>query len=99
MLSEVKALIGGVNDDRILSESIFVEVVEHSAHAFIDCFHGGKVVLHVALVFPAHDVLVAHGREFLEEGFVLRAEVTVPSFFLKSGHTAVFHCRVAIQSG
>ena len=57
VVAEEEALVAGVDDDRVLREAGCVEVVEHAADAVVDRLHRRQVVLHVALVLPAHQRL------------------------------------------
>ena len=80
MLAQEKALVGRVNDDRVLGQPGVVEIIEQPADAFVDRRDAGQVVVHVALVFPA-DEIAAFEIE-LAEGCVARLVIGVPDFAL-----------------
>src|SRR3712207_9021457 len=52
MFSHVKALIGGVNDERVFKETILPKVIDDPSHIAIDRMNHPHVVVHIALVFP-----------------------------------------------
>src|SRR3546814_16001303 len=56
MLAEVKALVGGVDDDRAAIEAAFLQIVEHRADAFVDRRDRPQILLHVPLIFPQRDL-------------------------------------------
>ena len=60
VLAEHEALVGGVNDDRIIEFAFVREVLEQPRHAVIDAAHGAQVFLQIALVGRA---LVGAGGE------------------------------------
>ena len=83
VLAEVEALVAGVDDDGVFREALLLEVIEHAAHALIDGADGGEVVVHVALVFPADEVLA--GEIGGAELGVARLVVGIPHLPLLGG--------------
>ena len=57
MIAEVPTLIAAVNDDGVLGETAFVEVIEHAAEIVVHALHTTEVILDVALVLPFHEFL------------------------------------------
>ena len=99
MLAEVESLVGGVDHDGVFGQAVFVEVVQHLAHAVIDRFHGTEVVFHIALVFPLHDLLVAHGADLFQECLIFGSKVGVPFLLLARIHATIFGHAIAIRTG
>ena len=56
-VAEEEAVICGVKDERVFGEAVLFEVVEDAPHAVVHALHAGEVVLHVALVFVASEVV------------------------------------------
>ncbi len=75
VLTQVKALVAGVNDDGILGEPARFQVVQNAAYVAVHPIHAGQVVLHIALVAPAQFVfrsthVLPLSADFGEVGFV-----------------------------
>ena len=75
VVAEVEALIGGVDDDRVVVEAVLLEVGQQAPDALVDAADAAQVVLEVALVLPAHQVVplepgLQHGRVLVGEGGV-----------------------------
>ena len=52
VIAQEKALVRCVNDDGVVGEAFFVEIVEHAPDIVVDRGHTAQVVFYVALVFP-----------------------------------------------
>ena len=76
MLTEVEALIGGIDNDGVVGDAFFFEVFKDGTDAVIDRFDASEVVVHVTLVTPPHEVLALEIG--LEKGFIARAIVGFP---------------------
>ena len=85
MLAHVETLVGGVYDDGVVGESVLVEIVEHTAHAFVHTCYYRHVVAYVSLILPVVKLLA------LEVGFeqfaVAWEVVASPSRALSRSHT------------
>ena len=57
MIAEVPTLVAAVNDDGVISETTFVEVIQHAAEVVVHALHTAEVILDVALVLPFHEFL------------------------------------------
>src|SRR5262249_60000211 len=55
MLAQIEALVGRINDDRVLSEPSLIEEVEQATDALVDGLDTTQVVVQVALIFPANE--------------------------------------------
>ena len=86
MIAEVPTLIAAINDDGVLGETAFVEVIEHAAEIVIHALHTAKVILYVALVFPFHELLSL--QVGFAEGFVFGPVGGFPEFALLGGEVA-----------
>jgi len=61
VLTEGEALVGGVDDNGVVSEAAFVQIVEHAADVVIDVFDQMLVAFDVNLIeFGEHFL----GRQF-----------------------------------
>ena len=60
MLAEIEALVGRVDDDRVVRLARIFQPVEHAAHAVVHCGDRAEIFVHVALVFPDRHLPVAH---------------------------------------
>ena len=89
VFAQIPALVGRVDDDGVVGQAGFVEVVEHATDAVIDALDAAQVVFHVALIFPPDDLLFAHIRLRRQIGFVLRPVGGIPDFDLVGIHRAV----------
>ena len=54
MFAQVEALVGGIDDDGVLSQAVFVEVAQQATYVLVDAMDDGEVVAQVCLVFPLH---------------------------------------------
>ena len=85
MLAHVESLVGGVDDDGVVGESVLVEIVEHTAHALVNTCNYRHVVAYVSLILPVVEILA------LEVGFeqlaVAWEVVASPSRALCRSHT------------
>ncbi len=86
MLSEVKALVGAVDDDGVLFQSRFLEIGKHASDPVVHRSDAAEVVFDIALVFPAHQLLPAKVRLF--EGLVLGIIGGVPELLLFGSQVA-----------
>ena len=57
MLAEVETLVRRVDDDGVVGEAFGLEVLQHAADVVVHRLHGREVVVHVALVAPADELL------------------------------------------
>ena len=76
MFTHVPTLIGAVDDDGVLGETALVEEGEYATDVVVDRCHAAQVVLRIALVLPAHEILAL--ERDLAEGVVLGAVGTIP---------------------
>ena len=76
VFTEVEALVGGIDHDGVLGEAFVLEELQHAADVVIHRLHGGEVVVHVALVAPADEVLAL--RVGLTVGRIARLVIGVP---------------------
>ena len=58
MLAQIEALVGRVDDDGILSEAFGLEILQHAADVIVHGLNGGEVVVHVALIAPADEMVI-----------------------------------------
>ncbi len=86
MLTEEKALIGAVNDNRVLLQSGLVQVVKNASDVVINSGNAAQVILDVALVFPAHQLFAAQIR--FKKRLVLRSIGRIPGSAFIGGHPA-----------
>ena len=86
VIAEIEALVGVVDDDGVLGEAGLVEIVEHAAEVLVDGSDAAEVVLDVALVAPADEILAGEVR--LAESGVLRLVGGVPDLELFGGEVA-----------
>ena len=88
MLAEVEALIRRVDHDGIAGQARLVEVVEHSPDVVVDRGDAAEVVLDVALILPADQVVALEGG--LAKRFVLGFLGAVPRGRLPVGDAPAF---------
>ena len=84
VFTEVEALVGGIDHDGVLGEALVLEILQHAADVIIDRLHGGQVVVHVALIAPADEILAL--RIGLTVGLVTRFVIGVPDGGLLGVH-------------
>jgi len=84
VLTHVEALVGGVDNHRIVGESVLVEIVEHTAHALVNTCYHRHIVADVHLILPVVEVLALELR--LEQTTVAREVVASPSRTLFWSH-------------
>ena len=65
VLAEEEALVGRVDDDRVVGEPFRVEAVEQPADVLVDRCHAAQVILHVELVRPAAQLVAFQLRREL----------------------------------
>ena len=65
MLAEIEPLIGDVDDDRVVGESLGIEPVKEPLDVVIDRCDAPKVVLAIPLLLPADEIPAGQVR-FLE---------------------------------
>ena len=89
MLAQEKALVGGVDDDRVVQFADLFQIIQQTPDILVDALDDGAVVLHVLLVFPARQLLLRHAAL---HAFVLgdaRGIGPVPVRPLFGGHAVV----------
>jgi len=89
VLAQEKALVGGVDDDRVVQLADLFQIIQQTPDILIDALDDGAVVLHVLLVFPARQLLLRHAAL---HAFVLgdaRGIGPVPVGPLFGGHAVV----------
>ena len=86
VFAEIPTLIGGVDDDGVVGESGFIEIIEDFTDAVVDGLHAAEVVFDVALVFPLHEFLAFELCRL--ERFILGAIGGVPGFELFGGEAS-----------
>jgi hypothetical protein len=78
-VAEIPTVVGAVDHDGVFREAGAVEVVEDFADGVVDALHAGEVVLHVALIFPFHEVAAGEGLR----GAVGRGDIERHGFFVE----------------
>ena len=89
VLAQEKALVGGVDDDRVVQFADLFQIIQQTPDILVDALDDGAVVLHVLLVFPARQLLLRHAAL---HAFVLgdaRGIGPVPVRPLFGGHAVV----------
>ena len=76
MLAQIEALVGRVDDDGILGEALLLEILQHAADVVVHGLHGREVVMHVALIAPADEVLTL--RVGFLVGRIARLIISIP---------------------
>ena len=84
VLAHVESLVGGVDDDGVVGESVGVEIVDDAAHALVDAGYYRHVVAYVGLVLPVVEVLALEVG--LKQLAVAREVVAAPCRALLGGH-------------
>lgn len=80
MLAHVEALVGGVDDQRVIQQIVLLQIIEHDTDVPIHGMDHPKVIVHITLVFPLGQLLT---RAFLRlEVLDDRIVIGVPSGFL-----------------
>ena len=84
MFAEIKSLVRGIDNDGVLGQAGFVEIIQQLPDTFIHGTDAAEVVLDVALVFPAGHVLITDftGGQIIDEFLVFRAVCLIESGFL-----------------
>ena len=87
MLSHIEALVGGVDNHRVLEQPVVLKILNHTAHIAVNGVNHAPVVVHVALVFPFGQCLSREVRllEFTDDGVV----VGIPLRALRRCHAHV----------
>src|SRR3546814_3371488 len=76
MLSHIKALVGHVNDNGVLRESVLFQIVQHAADVPVERSGRAQVIAHVTLVLPFSQGLSVQvaGFQVLLDGVIIRSE-------------------------
>ena len=53
MFPKVKSLVGSINNNCILIETVFFQEIKNLSNTFINCCNTGKIILQITLVFKA----------------------------------------------
>lgn len=85
MLAHVEALVGGVDDDCVVGESVAVEIVEHTSDAFVYACDDRHIVAYVDLIFPIIEVFATEVS--FEQFAVAREVITSPRRALFGSHS------------
>src|SRR3546814_19877093 len=87
-ISKVKALVGGVDDDRVPIEAAFLQIVEHRADAVVDRRDRSQILPHVTLIFPQRELAAREicGIHAVVVGLNQRVPLDRKSTRLKSSH-------------
>ena len=80
MLTQEEALVGGIDHDGVIRETLVIEILQDAAHTFIHGFDAAEVVVHIALIAPAYEFLA--GEVGLHEFLVARLVISIPFLFL-----------------
>ena len=80
VLAQVEALVGRVDDDGVVGQPLVVEELQQAADPLVDGLDAAEVVVEVAVVLPAHEVLALEIG--LAEGGIARLVVGVPGLAL-----------------
>lgn len=87
MLAHVEALVGGVDDQRVIQQIVLLQIIEHDTDVPIHGMDHPKVIVHITLVFPLGQLLT---RAFLRlEVLDDRIVIGVPSGFLVRIHAVI----------
>ena len=82
--SEVKTLVRRIDHDRVFAEAALLQVGHQTPDALVGSPNGPQVVLHVALILPAHEFLALEPQG--KKARVLLPERLVPPRALRAGH-------------
>ena len=65
VLAHIESLVGGIDDDGIVHQVVFLQIVEQAAHFIVHRLDAAQVIAQICLIFPA-DKVFARRLLFLE---------------------------------
>ena len=96
MFAEIESLIGRINDDRLAAGPFVVEKLKQPPDALVHRLDAPQVIVHVALVLPAHEVFALQPRG--TEGGVTRFVVGIPGPAIL-GRQVFRRCQLEVDRG
>lgn len=68
MLTQIETQIGSINNNRILGQAIFIQIIEYLPYTIVNRLNAFQIVAQVTLVFPFGQIFSF--RLVFQEGFV-----------------------------
>ena len=97
VFAHVEPLVGAVDDDGVLRQPVFIQILQDAPDAVVHRLDAPQVVLQIALVLPAYEVLSL--RPGLAEHVVGRNIGRIPRLALGRGHALVFALELRRRGG